>query len=354
MSSDHQRPQLRGYPRAIHSRPVDRQSPLQVLRTLPTTSASYSSEAYHRRLRTSFEQSGGLQSIQEPSVSASRAMRPSVPAHIRNESNTVASTGQKTSGLAEQRFWPPPPGEPRTPPTPRQSTKHGPKRMVIKGERARKDFRVTTPHLSYKTLEEASKILEDRTALQIVGPDDVDAVVASAGSYVLSLLKTFDTEEIRQPPDIGRRSEEEISYFLQWQDESHNKVVERLLLELPHNGAFAEERVWAVLRAVVDMHRYGAANIEVDKLTFKNNLTLKCSDRLREIHEAMRGYTIIRLDVLSRAHIEQLVANPAALVTRKLTNVWVNQKKAAKNKRAKMLAAHQKQQPPGLDGARPD
>ncbi|KAK5135283.1 hypothetical protein LTR08_005386 [Meristemomyces frigidus] len=125
----------------------------------------------------------------------------------------------------------------------------------------------------------------------------------------------------------------ELAEWTRWQD-VHDSIVVGILNDedIQHED---EQTAWKVLEMVLETHHLG-----IRPTGYRLDKKATFSDRMVKIERAIADLTIVRCSVIgedSDDSLRHLVANPENFAKRKVTNLWVNFRKALRERERKRL-----------------
>ncbi|GAB1728291.1 hypothetical protein NU195Hw_Modified_85t1 [Hortaea werneckii] len=163
-------------------------------------------------------------------------------------------------------------------------------------------------------------------------PDDVDEVRLDPVKWVIMLKKSFAkqyrTDYKNKPPAFPETAAQPA--WDKWQNDASEKFKNNLL-KGKTGSDHVEALCWKLFEDVVTMHQNGYSRVtfsNISEAAFEKRVMIKCSVRLKGIAEVISDYPLIRSEILTGEPTAKLVALPEKYANTKITNLWVNTRKA--------------------------
>ena len=198
--------------------------------------------------------------------------------------------------------------------------------------------------LSFNSISDARAYRQRRVPLNIAN-DDVHEVKANSEGWVRKGMAALLRTDYLAPPNYKKNGKavtrEEKAKWIRWQDDQVAKM--RQILEKEDVVRDAEALAWDLLEKVINVHELGYFPSSTQR--HGPDKESKCAKRLQDAIDIIHDYTIVRTGMfLSPKRLEDFVRNPIAFVDSKKTNLWVNDKKAERERIRKAQEAREKAQ----------
>lgn len=174
--------------------------------------------------------------------------------------------------------------------------------------------------LQFNTADSAlSDGLIGRESLEIKNDDFQNEKSGGRPKYwVKKFMEAFAVDYLGEPEDTSKNSPTQKAWYARWQKQAHVGVVAIFDMKDPSH---LEKCCWYLFDSIVKAHELGVLTMAANNWTSSK---LKCSRRLAATVVIIEKYAPVRHDILRLWHIDEIAANPEALVKRKLTNCWNN------------------------------